>query len=136
VDDTGKTRSFMKVVEIAFSCYPVTDLKRAEQFYSGVLGLKESRRFGDAQRAWIEYDIGPDTLAITNMAADWKPASDGGGVGLEMENFNQAIDELKRSGARFRIEASETPVCFMAIVFDPDGNSICIHKRKERGKGP
>jgi len=24
-----------------------------------------------------------------------------------------------------------TPVCHMAMVFDPDGNTLCIHKRKE-----
>ena len=120
----------MKVIEMAFTGYPVTDLKRAEQFYSGILGLKESRRFGDTKEAWIEYDIGPGTLAITNMATEWKPSPDGGGVALEVDNFNTAIDELKRSGARFRIEATETPVCHMAIVSDPDGNSICIHKRK------
>jgi predicted enzyme related to lactoylglutathione lyase len=120
----------MKVNEIAFTCYPVTDLKRAEEFYSGSLGLKESRRFGDAQQAWIEYDIGPGTLAITNMAADWKPSADGGGAALEVEDFNEALKDLKRGGARFRIEPMETPVCHMAIVSDPDGNSICIHKRK------
>lgn len=28
----------MKVIEIAFTCYPVTDLKRAREFYEGVLG--------------------------------------------------------------------------------------------------
>jgi predicted enzyme related to lactoylglutathione lyase len=120
----------MKIVEIAFFCYPVTDLKRAEQFYSATLGLKESRRFGDAQEAWIEYDIGPGTLAITNMGQDWKPSANGGGVGLEVDNFDEAISLLKRSGAKFPVEATETPVCHMAIVSDPDGNSLVIHKRK------
>ena|SRR5262249_21631302 len=120
----------MKVIEIAFTCYPVTDLKRAEQFYSGTLGLKESRRFGEAQQAWIEYDIGPGTLAITNMAPDWKPSSNGGSVALEVDSFEDTVSLLKQSGSRFTVEATETPVCHMAIVSDPDGNSIVIHKRK------
>jgi predicted enzyme related to lactoylglutathione lyase len=30
---------------------------------------------------------------------------------------------------KFRIEPLTTPVCRMAMIFDPDGNSICIHKR-------
>jgi predicted enzyme related to lactoylglutathione lyase len=121
----------MKVIEIAFSCYPVTDLKRARQFYEGTLGLKQSRMFGDDNQAWVEYDIGPATLAITNFAGDWKPSKDGGGVGLEVENFDVAIAEAKKAGVAFRWEPTETPVCFMALVFDPDGNSVCIHKRKE-----
>ena len=120
----------MKITEIAFSCYPVTDLKRARKFYEGTLGLKQATLFGDENQGWIEYDIGPGTLAITNFASDWKPSADGGGVGLEVENFDSAIAELKSAGTRFRIESTETPVCFMAVVFDPDGNAVCIHKRK------
>lgn len=120
----------MKVIEIAYSAYPVTDLKRARQFYEATLGLAATRVFGDEKAAWIEYDIGPGTLAISNIAPDWKPAAGGGSVGLEVESFPAAISRLKESGAAFRLEPFETPVCHMAVVSDPDGNSITIHKRK------
>jgi catechol 2,3-dioxygenase-like lactoylglutathione lyase family enzyme len=33
----------MKIDEIAFVAYPVTDMKRACKFYTDTLGLKESR---------------------------------------------------------------------------------------------
>ena len=122
----------MKVIEIAFSCYPVTDLKRAKQFYENTLGLKQTTIWGDDNQAWIEYDIGPSTLAITNYPSEWKPSPDGGGVALEVENFDTAIAELKKAGAKFRVEPTESPVCHMAVVFDPDGNSVCIHKRKPK----
>jgi predicted enzyme related to lactoylglutathione lyase len=122
----------MKVIEIAFSCYPVTDLKRAKQFYENTLGLKQTTIWGDDNQAWIEYDIGPSTLAITNFPSEWKPSPDGGGVALEVENFDSAIAELKKAGAKFRVEPTESPVCHMAVVFDPDGNSVCIHKRKPK----
>ena len=121
----------MKVTEIAFSCYPVTDLKRAREFYEGTMGLKESRIWGDSGQAWVEYDIGPGTLAITNMSPDWKASPDGGGVGLEVEDFKEAVARLKDKGVAFRVEPMETPVCWMAVVSDPDGNSISVHKRKE-----
>ena len=122
----------MKVIEIAFSCYPVTDLKRAKQFYENTLGLKQTTIWGDENQAWIEYDIGPSTLAITNFPSEWKPSPDGGGVALEVDNFDTAIAELKKAGAKFRVEPTESPVCHMAVVFDPDGNSVCIHKRKPK----
>jgi predicted enzyme related to lactoylglutathione lyase len=122
----------MKVIEIAFSCYPVTDLKRAKQFYENTLGLKQTTVWGDDNQAWIEYDIGPSTLAITNFPSEWKPSPDGGGVALEVDNFDSAIAELKKAGAKFRVEPTESPVCHMAVVFDPDGNSVCIHKRKPK----
>ena len=120
----------MKVSEIAFSCYPVTEMSRARRFYEETLGLKQSRAFGDQTNGWLEYDIGPGTLAITNLAPEWKPSADGGDVGLEVDHFDSAIAELKKAGVRFRVDPTETPVCFMAVVFDPDGNAVCIHKRK------
>jgi predicted enzyme related to lactoylglutathione lyase len=120
----------MKVTEIAFTGYPVTDLKRARQFYEGTLGLAVSRLFGDEKEAWIEYDIGPGTLAISNMAPDWKPAAGGGSAGLEVDDFDEAIARLKKSEVTFSAEPMDTPVCRLAVVLDPDGNSITIHHRK------
>ena len=79
----------MKVIEIAFSCYPVTDLKRAKQFYENTLGLKQTTIWGDDNQAWIEYDIGPSTLAITNYPSEWKPSPDGGGVLLSRSEGNR-----------------------------------------------
>jgi len=120
----------MKVIELAFTGYPVTDIKRAREFYEGTLGLAATRVFGDETSAWVEYDIGPGTLAIGNIAPDWKPSAGGGSVGLEVEDFQAAVDRLKERGAVFRYPPFETPVCHMAIVSDPDGNSVTIHKRK------
>ena len=120
----------MKVIEIAFTGYPVTDLKRARQFYEGALGLQPARIFGDETTAWIEYDIGAGTLSIGNMAPDWKPSPGGGSVGLEVEDFPAAIQQLKSGGYSVAFGPIETPVCHMAVVSDPDGNSITIHKRK------
>jgi predicted enzyme related to lactoylglutathione lyase len=120
----------MKVTEIAFAGYPVTDLKRARQFYEGVLGLKPTHVFGDPQKAWVEYDIGPATLAIGNCVPEWKPLPGGGSVALEVEDFDAAIKQLKQRGADFRFAPVETPVCHVAVVADPDGNWITIHKRK------
>ena len=121
----------MKIIEIAFVSYPVTDLKRARAFYEGVLGLKQTHVFGNPEEtAWIEYDIGAGTLSIGNGAPEWKPSSGGGIVGLEVEDFDVAVAELKGAGVQFKSEPFETPVCRMAPILDPDGNSIIIHKRK------
>ncbi|MDF0644954.1 MAG: VOC family protein [Nitrospira sp.] len=120
----------MKVAEIAFTCYPVTALQRARRFYVGVLGLKETRFFGTNHQGFVEYDIGSGTLALVNSAPDWTPSADGGSVGLKVEDFDTAIARLRSSGCPFRLEPKETPVCHMAVVSDPDGNSVTIHRRK------
>ncbi|MDN5941898.1 MAG: VOC family protein [Nitrospira sp.] len=122
----------MKVIDIAVASYPVTDLKRARQFYEGVLGLKEARFIGKEGKGFVEYDIGKSTLAIGNGAPDWKPSAGGGSVALEVDDFDSAINRLRASGCGFRLEPMETPVCHMAIVSDPDGNSVTIHQRKAK----
>jgi catechol 2,3-dioxygenase-like lactoylglutathione lyase family enzyme len=121
--------SEVRIKEIAFIGYPVTDLERSRRFYEGTLGLKQTSFFGDENAAWIEYDIGPGTLAIGNGAPQWKPSPGGGVAGLEVEDFDAAIARLKADGVSFQHEPADTPVCRMAVVFDPDGNSLIIHKR-------
>ncbi len=118
----------MKVVEIAFSCYAVTDMARARGFYEGVLGLKPSTVSESEHGYWVEYEIGAGALSL-GSAPGFAPNPDGCSVGLEMEDFDAAIEELRRNGVKFRIEPMQTPICRMAMVFDPDGNSVCIHKR-------
>ncbi|MBV9391290.1 MAG: VOC family protein [Verrucomicrobia bacterium] len=120
----------MKVVEIAFVGYPVTDLKRARAFYEHILGLTTSRVFGTEVEGWIEYDLGANTLAIGNVSPDWKPSPGGGSVGLEVEDISIAIRKLKEDGHAPTFGPIETPVCHMAGVSDPDGNSIIIHQKK------
>jgi predicted enzyme related to lactoylglutathione lyase len=119
----------MKIIEIAFTGYSVTDLKRARSFYEGLLLLKPSMVYGDETQGWIEYDVGNATLSIGNIAPDWKSSKDGGCVGFEVEDFDEAIRCLKAGGATMQ-EPFESPVCRMAVVSDPDGNSLVIHKRK------
>ena len=120
----------MKVTEIAFTCYPVTDLRRARRFYEEVLGLTESRLCGTEDKGFVEYDIGPGTLTIGSGAADWKPSPGGGSVGLEVDDFAAANERLRSNGCSFPLEPFETPVCHMAVAADPDGNSVTIHRRK------
>lgn len=120
----------MKVNEIAFVGYPVTDIARARRFYEGTLGLEVTSLFEDGDAAWIEYDIGPNTLAIGNGAPEWKPSANGGAAALEVDDFKAAIEHLTNEGVRIVHGPIETPVCRMAVILDPDGNAITIHKRK------
>ena len=120
----------MKINEIAFTGYPVTDMQRARAFYEGVLKLELTRMFENGDRRWIEYDLGPSTFAISNMSSDdWKPSNDGPAIAFEVEDFDSSVATLRANKVKFTLDPFETPVCWMAIITDPDGNSICIHKR-------
>jgi predicted enzyme related to lactoylglutathione lyase len=123
----------LKVIELAFTCYPVTDMARARKFYEEVLGLKPTMLVGEAGgMQWTEYDVASGTLSLGAGAPDWKPRSDGCSVGLEMEDFDAAIEHLKANSVKFKMDPFDTPVCRMAFIHDSEGNTICIHKRKAR----
>jgi len=118
----------MKIVEVAFTGYPVTDMERARAFYEDILKLEPSRIFANGQ--WIEYDLGHSTFALSNMAQEkWKPSSDGPAVAFEVDDFDSAMKALRAGNVKFLIEPFESPVCRMAIIADRDGNSVAIHKR-------
>jgi predicted enzyme related to lactoylglutathione lyase len=116
--------------EIAFVAYPVTDVGRARKFYEGVLGLKPNAPLKSETQAWIEYDIGPDTLGI-GSSERWKPSPDGPSVALEVEDFNAAVATLREHNVPIIIGPMEMPTCHMATVRDPDGNKLTIHWRKQ-----
>ena len=40
------------------------------------------------------------------------------------------VQKLEAGGAKFFFETTESPVCWMAIVHDPDGNKVVLHVRK------
>jgi predicted enzyme related to lactoylglutathione lyase len=117
--------------EIAFTILPVSSLTKARPFYEGVLGLKATSVFEKGNMGFIEYDIGSGTLAIGCGAPLFKPSKEGGAVALEVDDFNGAILSLKSQDCAFAMDAQETPACQMAVITDPDGNFLMIHKRKK-----
>jgi predicted enzyme related to lactoylglutathione lyase len=120
----------MKIKNIAFVGIPVTDMTRARRFYQDVLGLVVADEMMSGN--WIEYAVGGDTLAIANVCAQWAPSDQGAGAALEVENFDETVKLLKDKQIHFAAEPFETPCCHMAVVQDPDGNKLIIHKLKPK----
>jgi succinyl-CoA synthetase beta subunit len=132
VKAVGNHGSSFNATEIAFTCYPVTDMARARKFYETVLSLKATTAYGsEGGMQWTEYDIASGTLALGCGAPDWRPREDGAAVALEVEDFEQAIAHLRATNAKFKIEPMASPVCHMAFIYDTEGNLICIHKRRK-----
>jgi catechol 2,3-dioxygenase-like lactoylglutathione lyase family enzyme len=119
----------MKILEFAFVVYPATDLARSRTFYEGVLGLTSTMCVTDGDQFWVEYEIGPHTLGIGNEPF-LKPWGDGPHVVLEVDDFDAVIEHLRRHHVPFALEPFEMARCRAAIVLDPDGNKLGIHKRK------
>ena len=124
----------MKIKEIGFVAIPVTDMPRARKFYEGVLGLQV--RTGNDGRKMDRIHGRDNTLAIANVGEQWKPSDQGTGAALEVENFDEAIEQLRNQSVPFAASPLKRPCCHMAVVQDPDGNKLIIHKLKpENEKG-
>ena len=122
----------LKINEIAFSVATRSPTWRGRgSFTKRFWDLKATIAFGEAgSMQWTEYDIGSGTLALGAGAPDWQPRADGCSVGLEVDDFDAAIAHLRANQVKFKMEPFPTPVCQMAMISDPDGNTLCIHKRK------
>jgi predicted enzyme related to lactoylglutathione lyase len=115
------------IQSVAFIAYPVRDIAQSRRFYEGVLGLKLTH---EALGVWFEYDLGDTTFAITTADGDHPVPVRGAVVAFEVTDLDAEVGRLQRLGVSFRREIIETPVCRFAIILDPDGSEIILHKRK------
>ena len=119
----------MKIIEFAFIVYPSTNLARSRAFYEDVLGLTRTNLVERGDQFWVEYGLGPHTLGLGNEPF-LKPSGDGPHLVLEVDDFDRTIDHLRRHQVPFAVEPFDMPNCRGAVVVDPDGNKLGIHKRK------
>ena len=126
----------MKVTEFAFVGHAVADLQRARTFYEEVLKLPKPKALNgslDGERGFLEYEIGPHTLAITTAWTDGKsPEEPGTGLVLEVDDFEAAVRHIRACGVEFELGPAEQDICFIDVISDPDGNKIGIHQRKRQ----
>ena len=120
----------MKINDIAFVGIPVTDMKRARAFYEGALGLQPDPEMTGEH--WTEYSIGEGTLALACVGEQWRPSNQGTSAALEVENLGDAITRLEER--KISYDKVDSPVCRMAIIEDPDGNKLMIHKLKSENE--
>jgi predicted enzyme related to lactoylglutathione lyase len=116
------------ITEIAFVGSPVTDIKRAREFYEGVLGLRATTTDPDAK--WVEFEVGTGTFGIGEYGDQWQPAQGGTMAAFETDELDALVKRVRDSGATIALDVTESPVCRFAIVLDPFGNSLMLHKRK------
>ena len=113
-----------------FVVMPVADMARARAFYEGVLGLKPETIQGEA---WAEYVLPDDSaLALGDvrvMGMEFAPVT-AGSVGLRTPDLEAAFAALKGQGHALADELIESPVCFMGLIMDSEGNVLVLHRHK------
>jgi catechol 2,3-dioxygenase-like lactoylglutathione lyase family enzyme len=111
------------------------DFDRAIGFYGGVLGLPESKRWG--QMPGVEFETGNLTIAVMQSDAfGIEFRANNTPIEFHVEDFEAAHDELESRGIEFKGETLDSGVCYQAFFEDPDGNALAIHHRYAPGTPP
>ncbi len=113
----------MQAERVDFITVPTRDPARSIAFYPETLGLPLDPNNPD------EVAAGQVTLSF------WNPESDGlefspsiGGFAIRVADVEAAKQELKEKGVEF-VGEDDTGVCHMAVLLDPDGNAVILHRR-------
>ena len=119
------------IKSIAFTGYPTKNMKRAREFFEGLLGLVPSDEFGPVtdETKYIEYNIGEGTLMVGEMDT-WLPSKDGPNIAFEVDNLPELIEQIRTFGSEVVMEQMDFPKCSMALVRDADGNLLTLHQKK------
>jgi catechol 2,3-dioxygenase-like lactoylglutathione lyase family enzyme len=111
------------------------DFDRAREFYGNVLGLSESKRWGDMPA--MEFETGNLTIAVMQSDAfglEFKPNTHP--LEFQVQDFDAAKSELESKGVEFEGQTIDSGVCYQAFFRDPDGNALGIHHRYAEGAPP
>jgi predicted enzyme related to lactoylglutathione lyase len=124
----------MKVRGIDFVFLRVSDLERSAHFYENILGLRKTKEY---KGMWTEFDAGNLTLAVgaINGRAELQKGDSRAAVALAVDNVEKAVAVLKRKGISVVHSVKERGVYFVAVVEDPDGNELILHRRKDNMGG-
>ena len=113
------------ITGIDMAAYFVGDPQRAIAFYRDVMGLIPTDVDDEGRGA--EF-----TLPDGSTFGVWKDADSpvrGGAMMFAVPDAKAAVERLRTRGLKID-DPFETPVCFMAMAEDPDGNPFIIHQRK------
>ena len=120
----------MKVTDIAFTGYPVTNMPRARDFYEKKLGLSPTVYELEKGASWVEYEMRSGTLAITDIDLNWQPQDNGPSIALEVDDFDAMMIHLRDNGFTICADKIDTPVCKIGTIQDSEGNMITIYSKK------
>jgi catechol 2,3-dioxygenase-like lactoylglutathione lyase family enzyme len=113
----------MDVERVDFINVPTRDAKRAFAWYHDVLGLP------------LDPNNSEELLAGQVTVTFWEPEGEGfefkpdvGGFAVRVSDVDEARAELGAKGVEC-VGSGDTGVCRMAVVLDPDGNAVILHRR-------
>jgi len=130
--DAGQPASpFRAIQAIDYTVILARDWAAMRGFYEEVLGFPLLRELG---AAWVEYQIGPNTLALAQpkrLASDLRTPPGSASLQLAFkvsrDDVDRCAEELARKGVALVEPPTDQPFGHRTLFFrDPDGNLLEI----------
>ncbi len=120
----------MIVRGVDFVVVNVGDIDAAVRFYRQVVGIDAV--LTEDSPNWVEFDTAPVAFALRRDPAD--PGVNAA-IALAVRDVDATVERLRTAGTPVFIEASDSESCRTALVTDPDGNLLLIHRRHDGTAG-
>lgn len=123
----------MAITHIGAASIWVTDLDRAVDYYTRVLGLtleKLQDEPGHARAAWLAFPEGRAIVVLADAKAMRAEGRVGGftGLVLDMDDAERTERELRERGALLPRPLGRGPDAWRLMVADPDGNELLLYQ--------
>ncbi|HEY7691365.1 MAG TPA: VOC family protein [Gaiellaceae bacterium] len=109
-----------------FVSVPVTDLERSTAWYRDTLGLEQIGKL-----EFPEFQLGENVslylLDPTKIGREFTGPHTAS-IALRVPDVEAARTELVSRGVEVA-DTYDTGVCHMAVLHDPDGNTLMLHRR-------
>lgn len=114
--------------------YMVKDVARARKFYEEGLGFQPT--FVSESGGWVgvEYELRTSQTFGLGKAAD-VPWRECGGAMLSVADVKAATERVREFGGKVQADTFDTPACVMSWCEDTEGNTFCLHHRKDGSVG-
>jgi predicted enzyme related to lactoylglutathione lyase len=128
-------RAPVPIRAVDFVMYCTKNMRRTRAFYQKLFGLKKGGEWNDF---WSEFRTAPVTLCLDGPPSPRRPEWNWQGpacLAFAVDDVPAAVAACRQRGVKVLIGPTETRVCWMAWIADPDGNRICLHSRKDGSAG-
>lgn len=126
--DIAGNLNMISIIEI-----PVTNLKRAIQFYQTILGIRiETMAMGETEMGVLPAKEGSVNVVFVK-GNDYIPAKNGVLVYLNLGNDLQpALDQVEKNGGKIILPKTliDPQMGYYALFVDSEGNKMGMHSQK------
>jgi predicted enzyme related to lactoylglutathione lyase len=114
---------------------PVTDTKRAKEFYENILNIEMINR-NDGEDEAVFFPYNPEIIqgtsgrvtGVLSKSARNSPSTNGTMVYINASPSIQIVlDKVEKAGGKVIVPRTSIPAGYIAVIIDSEGNKVGLH---------